>query len=310
MHMSITKTLLDAFQSKTFKLTDAYTVCSEKPNASVRARIYENLNVLFERIDKGVYRTLNHGQEAILIEGDGRDISFLHDKAIDCILTDHPWSDKKSNTGGNRKFTTYDTFRYQQSDFDEKARVLKDGHFLIEFIPNENANNFEYLHNIKLMAQKAGFEYYAKVPWKKGSFVANTGRTAKNSEDIMIFTKGKAIKLKPDAKRNKQTHTTDYFMSGAKKMLPTCFDYQPPRKKDRIHPSEKPVSLLQDILSYVTSNYDIVLDQFTGSGSSMIAAIKNHCRVIGIEKNHEYCQKIKARFIENQLPLSILQPLS
>jgi site-specific DNA-methyltransferase (adenine-specific) len=304
--MSIAKTLLDIFKSTNFKLTDAYQACPNTPHPSVRARIYENLNVLFERIDKGVYKTITNNQEAILIEGDGRDISFIKDQSVDCIMTDHPWDDKKSNRGGSRNFTTYKTFKYNQHDFDEKARVLKPGHFLIEFIPNENANNYEYLHEIKSMAKNSGFKYYAKIPWKKGTFVANTGRTAKNTEDVMIFTKGKAMALRPNAKKNKQTGTTDNFMSGAKAMMPTCFDYQPPRKKDRLHPSEKPVDLLQAILSYVTNNYDIVLDQFTGSGSSMIAAIKNHCKVIGIELSHTYCEKIKNRFKENNLPLIAL----
>lgn len=301
--MPITKTLLDVFKTKTFRLKDAYSICPDKPQTSVRARIYENLNVLFERIDKGVYKTITNGQEAILIEGDGRNLSFLKDQSIDCILTDHPWDDKKSNKGGTRNFTTYSTFKYQQSDFDEKARVLKDGHFLIEFLPNENANNYEYLNEVKEMAKQAGFKYYAKVPWKKGTFVANTGRTAKNSEDVMIFTKGKAMCLRPDAKKNKQTGSMTNFMSGAKAMLPTCFDFQPPKKQERLHPSEKPISLLQNILTYVTNNYDIVLDQFTGSGSSMLAAVKSKRKVIGIELSQLYCQKIKERFAAEKLPL-------
>jgi site-specific DNA-methyltransferase (adenine-specific) len=92
-------------------------------------------------------------------------------------------------------------------------------------------------------------------------------------------------------------------MSGAKAMLPTCFDFQPPKKKERLHQSEKPVSLLQNILTYVTNNYDIVLDQFTGSGSSMIAAVKSKRKVIGIELSQLYCKKIKERFAAEKLPL-------
>ena len=36
----------------------------------------------------------------MLINGEGRDLSFLSDQSIDCIITDHPWLDKKSNRGG------------------------------------------------------------------------------------------------------------------------------------------------------------------------------------------------------------------
>jgi len=35
-------------------------------------------------------------------------------------------------------------------DFKEKARVLKDGCFLVEVLPAENENNYEYLYQIKV----------------------------------------------------------------------------------------------------------------------------------------------------------------
>lgn len=305
--MTIINTLLDVFKSTNFTLTDAYSVCESANNESVRARIYENLNVLFERIDRGVYRARHQDEEALLIEGDGRDLSFIKDASIDCIVTDHPWEDPKSNKGGSRNFTNYDTFRYNQDDFNEKARVLKNGHFLIEFLPSENANNYEYLYQLKTMAKDAGFEYYAKVPWKKGTFIANTGRTSKNTEDVMIFTKGKARSLRPDAKKNKQSGTLEHFMSGAKGMLPTAFDHQPPTRRERIHQSEKPVSLIQEILSYITNPNDIVLDQFAGSGSIMMAAVKNGCKALAIEMDHQFCNLIKARFITAEIPLSVLK---
>lgn len=173
MEKSIVATLIDIFKNKTFTLKEAYQSCPDTPKPSVRARIYEKLNIDFERIDKGVYRTVwGDQEEAILIEGDGRDLSFLKEASVDMILTDHPWLDSKSNKGGNRNFAQYDAFRYTQEDFNEKARVLKDGAFLVEMIPLENKNNMDYLYQLKQIAINAGFEYYAKVPWKKGTFVA------------------------------------------------------------------------------------------------------------------------------------------
>ncbi len=48
--------------------------------------------------------------------------------------------------------------------------------------------------------ESCGFMYYSKVTWKKGNFVSNTGRKSKNSQDVMIFSKGKARNLRIDAK--------------------------------------------------------------------------------------------------------------
>ena len=70
-----------------------------------------------------------------LMEGDGRVLSMLQEESIDCIITDHPWLDKLSNKGGNRSFANYECFLYEQKDFEEKARVLKPGCFLAEFLP-------------------------------------------------------------------------------------------------------------------------------------------------------------------------------
>lgn len=70
----------------------------------------------------------------------------------------------------------------------------------IEILPAENENNYEYLYQIKQYAKEAGFLYYSKVTWKKGGFVSNTGRKAKNSQDVMVFSKGKARSMRIDKK--------------------------------------------------------------------------------------------------------------
>lgn len=303
MSASIAETLLSVFGDNDFTLTDAYDAVPRKEPTSVRARIYENLDIRFRRIGKGVYAAMADGARSVLIEGDGRDLSFLKDGSIDCIITDHPWSDPHSNRGGNRNFTEYDTFRYRQGDFDEKARVMKDGCFLVEFLPAENANNFEYLYQLKSMALKSGFRYYAKTSWTKGTFVANTGRKSKNTEDIMIFTKGKPRALRVDAKKDKAAGTTGHYMKGAAGMLPATFDVQPPSKKERRHQSQKPVELLAKLIRFVTKEGEIILDQFTGSGTSMEAAIRCGRRAIGIELDHGYVESIKKHFRENGLPL-------
>ena len=174
--MSTLPSILDSLISRR---KDRHQACPTVNKESVRSRIYENLGTVFSKLGRGVY--LARESDCIVIEGNGRDLSFLNDASIDCIITDHPWSDKKSNKGGNRNFAEYDVFEYTAEDFLEKSRVLKEGSFLCEVIPAENENNFDYLYRIKKMAQEAGFEYYAKVPWIKGTFVSNTGRKAKNS---------------------------------------------------------------------------------------------------------------------------------
>lgn len=165
----------------------------------------------------------------------------------------------------------------------------------MEVLPAENENNYEYLYQIKNYAKEAGFLYYSKVTWKKGNFVSNTGRKAKNTQDIMFFSKGKARSMRIDKKKSDSTGQIHY-MSGSNGMLPAMFDIQPVSKKNKIHQSELPVELCEEILEYVTYQGEIVLDSFAGSGAVGVAALNKKRNCILIEILKENIEKIKNRF--------------
>jgi DNA modification methylase len=247
----------------------------DKPTATIRGRIYDNLGRLFRKIARGVYWVEGEDVACVVLEADGRKgLSLVSDSSVDALINDHPWSMEKSHKGGNRNFTSdYDCFRYTLEDFEEKARVLKEGHFLVEIVPEENAENFEYLYQIKKMAEKAGLYYYAKVPWKKGK-ISNCGRKSKDVEDVLFFTKGKrARNLRPDKKKILQGQK-DAKMSGTAYMLPTQFDVQAPSNKERIHQAEKPLSLYEEILEAITLPGELVIDQYCGAAGVGVAALK------------------------------------
>lgn len=234
----------------------------------IRCVIYRNNNL--KRVTKGVYLYLGAETAGLILHGDGRKLEEIEDNSIDSILTDHPWSDKKAHKSGNQKnfAAEYEDncFRYTQEDFNQKARVLKDGGYLIEFLPTESFSNYKYLYEIKQMAEKAGFEYYAKLMWMKapeGSI--NTGRTTKGIEDIMIFTKGKGRRLAPD----KKPYLTKFI-------LPGRLDIPAPKPKDKRHQAEKNVSVYEFLLKATTEEGDIALDQFGGSLNLIEAAVNTN----------------------------------
>lgn len=267
----------------------------DKPAATVRGRIYDNLGKLFRKIARGVYWVEGDESACVVLETDGRNLSMFDDGSVDALILDHPWLDSTSNKGGNRNFTSdYNCFRYTAEDFEEKARVLKEGHFLVEIVPEENASNFEYLYQIKKMAEEAGLYYYAKVPWKKGQKVNNTGRKSKNTEDILFFTKGKPRSLRPDKKKIMKGDT-QAKMSGTAYMLPTMFDIQPPADKERIHQAEKPVGLYEQILEAITLPGELVVDTFAGSGAVGEAALNKGRFAVLLEILRENVEKIAKR---------------
>ena len=64
-----------------------------------------------------------------------------------------------------------------------------------------------------------------------------------------------------------------------------------------IHPTQKPVELMLQLIAASTKEGDTVLDPFMGSGTTAIACIKEKRNFIGFELNKEYydkaCKRIK-----------------
>lgn len=322
--MTIQLELLNNLEvNQEFTIQDAYNyVKSTDKKHSIRARIYEGIRKgVFKQVSRGVFTCIDKDDNSVLlVNGDGRDLSMIEDSSIDCIITDHPYSDPKSNKGGNRSFAEYESFLYTQKDFQEKARVLKDGCFLVEFFAEENSNNFDYIYNCKKFAQSVGLEYYSTVNWKKGKFVSNTGRKAKNTEQIVFFTKGKPRSLKLDAKKNLATAKANNidlpkscdshmvaaileeanlevnYMCGTAKMLPTIFDVENVSKTERIHQAEKPLRLFEELLEFITKKGELVLDQFSGSGNLGRACLNTFRNAILIEKDFDTYQVSAKQF--------------
>ena len=54
------------------------------------------------------------------------------------------------------------------------------------------------------------------------------------------------------------------------------------------HPTEKPIRLIERLISLVTDEGDVVLDPFTGSGTTGVACIKQKRHFIGMELDEKY----------------------
>ena len=69
------------------------------------------------------------------------------------------------------------------------------------------------------------------------------------------------------------------------------------REKD-LHPWQQAISEFEQLVSMFTCKGDVVLDCFAGSGTTLIAALKADCFVIGIDNDENAINMIKARISE------------
>ena len=72
----------------------------------------------------------------------------------------------------------------------------------------------------------------------------------------------------------------------------------PDEKKFGRHPTQKPLALLERIITASTKEGDVIFDPFMGSGTTGVAAVKLGRSFVGIDNTKEYCDLAKRR-IEN-----------
>ena len=121
-------------------------------------------------------------------------------------------------------------------------------------------------------AKIAGFDIKSELIWNKvyhgmGDLKAQFAPT---HENIIFAVKGKFA-----------------FPGGRPRDLLTC---EKLNSAHMVHPTEKPVELMEDIITSITRENDIILDPFAGSGSALVAAKQTGRRYIGIELDEGYYQ--------------------
>lgn len=74
--------------------------------------------------------------------------------------------------------------------------------------------------------------------------------------------------------------------------------YLNPKAKERVgYPTQKPILLLEKVIQLVTSDDDVVLDPFAGSGTTLVAAKLLNRKFIGIDQSSDAVNLAKQRLL-------------
>ena len=74
--------------------------------------------------------------------------------------------------------------------------------------------------------------------------------------------------------------------------------WQAPSGRSKIHPTQKPVALMERLILASTNEGDVVLDNTMGSGTTGVACANTGRKFIGIEREPKYYEIAKARISE------------
>tara|TARA_R100000664_G_scaffold16668_1_gene25477 strand:+ start:1752 stop:3089 length:1338 start_codon:yes stop_codon:yes gene_type:complete len=141
------------------------------------------------------------------------------------------------------------------------------------------------LHNLYNAFTNAGGHWSDYVIWAKNKFTMGASDYQRQYESILYGWRGDKYHLK----HNK-------FWTGARNQG-DVWQFDMPRV-NKLHPTMKPVALVEKAIMNSTQSNDIVLDMFLGSGSTLIASEKTGRICYGIEIDTHYCDVIIKRWEE------------
>jgi site-specific DNA-methyltransferase (adenine-specific) len=264
-------------------------------------------------------------ENVILFNGDCLvEMNNIPDQSIDLILCDLPYgtTDRSGvNSDGKNRLLKWDTVIPLDQLWTQYKRVLKPLGTVV-LTADQPFTSQLVLSNLEWFK----YEWIWKKQRTTGFLLANY-RPMKQTEDILVFSPGgaaaasrdgknmtynpqdlveKNVKKKNSAKRlgnflhnpehmganNKLLHETEYEQKYSN--YPTeILEFG--LEKNLVHPTQKPVALMEYLIKTYTNEGEIVLDNCMGSGTTGVAAINCNRKFIGIEKENEYFDICKAR---------------
>ena len=206
----------------------------------------------------------------------GDSVSLLDgipDRTFDLICTDPPyrttfrgnagsmggyWNGKKAMSG-----KIFDTNDIKIEDYlDKLYRVLKDDAHCYIMCNNKNLPHFMEV------VGKSSFHFVKMLVWDKQSKICGTYYMGQ-VEFILFLRKGKDKPIN-------ECGTSDLL----------SFPIPPNKRKDKyglINPTEKPVRLFEVLISNFTKKGDLVLDPFSGSGTTARACVNLERNFVGFD---------------------------
>lgn len=85
------------------------------------------------------------------------------------------------------------------------------------------------------------------------------------------------------------------------KMIFNCIDWPRDNGSEKIHPTQKPVELIEKLIDIFTDEGDVVIDPVAGSGSTLIAAENKNRKAFGFEIKKPFFKDASKWIAENKL---------
>jgi len=245
------------------------------------------------------------------------EMNKIADGSVDLILCDLPYgtTDRKGiKDKGDNRLLSWDTVIPLDKLWEQYRRVLKERGAVV-LTADQPFTSQLILSNLDWFK----YEWIWKKKKTTGFLLANY-RPMKETEDVVVFSPAgaaaasrhggnmtynpqglieKKVKKKNSAKRlGKFLHNPEHMGKGNKLLHETEYEQKYTNypseiiefglDKDSIHPTQKPVALMDYLIKTYSNENEVVLDNCMGSGTTGVSAVKCNRKFIGIEKDENY----------------------
>ena len=195
-------------------------------------------------------------------------LSTFPAQCVDLVVTDPPYLVRYRDRDG-RTLANDDNPHAVLSAYAELYRVLKPNSYCISFY------GWTAIAEFSESWKNAGFKTVGHIVWAK-PYASRTSHTRYQHESAFILAKGY-----PEKPRHPISDVQPWEYTGNRK-----------------HPTEKAVRVIEPLIQSFSKPGDLVLDPFSGSGTTAVAALLNNRHYIGIELEQQYCDIARERLTD------------
>ena len=226
----------------------------------------------------------------------------VKEKTIDLIITSPPYNVGIKYNSHNDKMSYKDYLSFTREWLTKCYKLIKDdGRFCLNIPLDKNKGGQQSVcADITTIAKEVGWRYHSTIIWNEGNISRRTawGSWLSASAPYVIAPVEVIVILYKDQwKKISGSRKSDINKEEFMKWTNGVWNFSGESKKRVGHPAPFPVELPRRCMKLFSFIGDTVFDPFLGSGSTLIACVKNNRKGIGIEIDKNYCKLAKQRIL-------------